>query len=207
MNNMVEYKYEVNGTEVTESMVRIQTWKDYAKFADRTANANLSVDEKLFNGRLGLQTEVGEFCEYFKKHLHQGHELSLRKLELEVGDSGWYIAELLNYKGWELKEFFSDVALKKINNHIEYNVRFNNNKEILLDEIDNYRMDIKKSILSDAPMLIDVYIYGLFEKMVTLLRLYGSKMSIMELLTLNILKLRARFPDRFSVDASVNRKG
>ena len=67
------------------------TADDYQRAALRTARVDeLSKDELLLNGVMGLCGEAGECIDLVKKAKFQGHELDREKLKLECGDSAWY---------------------------------------------------------------------------------------------------------------------
>ena len=66
---------------------------EYQKLAMKTLNPNLSKQDMLINGVMGLCGESGEAIDLVKKHLHQGHELNKEALIKELGDIAWYLAE------------------------------------------------------------------------------------------------------------------
>jgi NTP pyrophosphatase (non-canonical NTP hydrolase) len=49
-------------------------------------------DDSVVVAALGLAGEAGEFADHVKKHIAQGHDLSLAKLDDEAGDILWYLA-------------------------------------------------------------------------------------------------------------------
>lgn len=49
--------------------------------------------EQLVNAALGLAGEAGEFADLVKKWRHHGHQLDSEKMEEELGDVLWYVAE------------------------------------------------------------------------------------------------------------------
>lgn len=69
------------------------TPNEYQKLAMTTLNPNLSRQDVLLNGVMGLCGEAGEAIDLVKKHLHQGHPLDREKLIKELGDVAWYLAE------------------------------------------------------------------------------------------------------------------
>lgn len=81
----------------------------YQELAQRTSNT-INVNSKLLNGSLGLSGETGEVLDMIKKHLYQGHTLSNKELELELGDVLWYIAEIATARGLKM----SNIAHKNI---------------------------------------------------------------------------------------------
>ena len=66
---------------------------EYQRLAMTTLNPQLSKQDILLNGVMGLCGESGEAIDIVKKHLHQGHELDKQKLVKELGDIAWYLAE------------------------------------------------------------------------------------------------------------------
>ena len=69
------------------------TADDYQRAALRTARADeLSAEELLLNGAMGLCGEAGEVVDLVKKTRFQGHALSSEKLVEELGDVAWYLA-------------------------------------------------------------------------------------------------------------------
>lgn len=74
---------------------------EYQTLAQRTSNTKTSKDKEI-NGLLGLNGEVGEITDLYKKHLFQGHSFELTKAVEELGDVLWYIAELATGMGVDL---------------------------------------------------------------------------------------------------------
>ena len=70
------------------------TPNEYQKLAMRTLNPELSPQDVLTNGVMGLCGEAGEAIDIVKKHLHQGHPLDKEGLVKELGDIAWYLAEI-----------------------------------------------------------------------------------------------------------------
>lgn len=92
------------------------TGKFYQKLAMRTSNGDLTNEEHLMNGVLGLCGEAGEAADIVKKYRMQGHELNKEHLALELGDVMWYIAETATAIGYDLDKIMSmniDKLLKR----------------------------------------------------------------------------------------------
>ena len=70
------------------------TINEYQKLAMTTLNKELSNEQTLLNGCMGLCGESGEVIDLLKKHLSQGHDLNREKMIEEIGDVTWYIAEI-----------------------------------------------------------------------------------------------------------------
>ena len=69
------------------------TINEYQKLAMTTLNPELSKQDVLINGVMGLCGESGVAIDIVKKHLHQGHVLDKEKLAKELGYIAWYLAE------------------------------------------------------------------------------------------------------------------
>ena len=69
----------------------------------RTAN-NLTPEQLILNGVLGLNGEAGEIADLYKKASFQGHELDKQRMIEELGDSLWYCAILAQGLGVTLNE-------------------------------------------------------------------------------------------------------
>ena len=76
----------------------------YQVKAQRTSNKNLSKQEHLLNGLLGLSGEVGECCDLVKKSLYQDRRDFETKLLDELGDVLWYVAETVSSIGYTMND-------------------------------------------------------------------------------------------------------
>lgn len=68
------------------------TVQEYQSLAMRTKNIDLTNDQQLLDGVMGLCGEAGEVADMLKKHLFQGHDFKKNDLINELGDVLWYIA-------------------------------------------------------------------------------------------------------------------
>lgn len=82
--------------------------EEYQKKAWRTINKELKTDELLANMIVGIFGEGGEVSDLIKKSLYQGHKLDKSAIKEEVGDMLWYIANLCNLLGLNLKEVLKE---------------------------------------------------------------------------------------------------
>lgn len=76
---------------------------EYQALAARTSNKELTKDEHLLNGVLGLNGEAGELADLVKKHRFQGHKQDIEHIAKELGDICWYIAETATAIGYDLE--------------------------------------------------------------------------------------------------------
>lgn len=77
---------------------------EYQALAQRTANPELTKEEKQQNGFVGILGEIGEIVDLFKKHYYQGHELDPIRVAEELGDLAWYMTELCTGLGITLED-------------------------------------------------------------------------------------------------------
>ena len=85
----------------------------YQEEAKKFINPELTGNDLLINGVMGLCGESGEVIDIVKKHLAQGHPLSKEKMVEELGDVAWYLAELATYLEVPLEEIF-DKNIEKL---------------------------------------------------------------------------------------------
>jgi len=79
---------------------------------------------------LGLQTETAEISDAYKKHIAYGKELDLVNVKEELGDACWYIANLCNLHGWDLRDIL-DTNIAKL--ELRYPEKFTTEKAINRD--------------------------------------------------------------------------
>ena len=79
------------------------TINEYQGLAMRTSNRELSKEDHLLNGVLGLVGESGEIADLIKKQRMQGHTLDIEHVAKELGDVCWYIAETATAIGCDME--------------------------------------------------------------------------------------------------------
>ena len=79
------------------------TPNQYQTAAMRTSSKEISVDEHLLNGALGLAGESGEVADIVKKVMFQGHSMNREHIAKELGDILWYVAETATAIGYDLE--------------------------------------------------------------------------------------------------------
>lgn len=86
---------------------------EYQEKASRTmANLNSPLLDDL-HMVLGMQTEVAEIADVYKKYMAYGKELDLVNVKEEIGDVAWYLANICNLHGWDLRDIL-DTNIKKL---------------------------------------------------------------------------------------------
>lgn len=78
--------------------------RKYQKEAARTmATCKDSITDDL-HMVLGMQTEVAEIADVYKKHIAYCREIDFVNVKEELGDIVWYIANMCNLHGWDLED-------------------------------------------------------------------------------------------------------
>ena len=89
---------------------------EISKYQEEASRTCASIDEGLLDDMhmvLGMQTEVAEIADVYKKHIAYGKELDLVNVKEELGDVMWYIANMCNFHGWDLREIL-DTNINKL---------------------------------------------------------------------------------------------
>jgi NTP pyrophosphatase (non-canonical NTP hydrolase) len=80
------------------------TLDEYQSAATRTTNVRLTDKERLLDAAAGLAEECGEILSLVRKHAFQGHDLSIDKLRVELGDALWCLAVTAEGAGLTLEQ-------------------------------------------------------------------------------------------------------
>lgn len=87
--------------------------KEYQEKAKRTlAKTKDSLTDDL-HMILGMQTESAEIADVYKKYVAYNKELDLINIKEEIGDMLFYIANLCNLHGWDLRDIM-ETNIKKL---------------------------------------------------------------------------------------------
>lgn len=76
---------------------------EYQDQAQRTLNKELEYTDLIKNLLLGLNGEVGELTDIYKKLLYHDHKINNNKIEEEIGDVLWYILNLITVEGFSIE--------------------------------------------------------------------------------------------------------
>lgn len=112
--------------------------KEYQEKSKRTlANLGTPLKDDL-HMVMGMQTETGEITDAYKKHMAYGKKLDLVNVKEEVGDLMWYISNLCNLHGWDLREIMATNIAKlearypeKFDSHLAQNRDLDRERNIL----------------------------------------------------------------------------
>ena len=86
---------------------------------------------------LGMQTEVAELADVFKRHIAYGKEIDLINVKEELGDALWYIANMCTLHGWDLRDIM-DINIAKLQSR--YPEKFTQDKALNRDLIEERRV-------------------------------------------------------------------
>lgn len=81
----------------------MMTFGDYQVEARRTQRKDLPLWAMREHALYGLSSEVGEIMGMHQK-IHQGHEMDVTALRLEIGDALWFLFELCDVYGFEMED-------------------------------------------------------------------------------------------------------
>ena len=76
---------------------------------------------------LGMQTEAAEIADVYKKTIAYRKPLDFVNIKEEIGDLMWYVANLCNMNGWDLREIL-DTNIAKL--EARYPEKFTEEKAI-----------------------------------------------------------------------------
>ncbi len=143
---------------------------------------------RLMAASMGLAGEAGELLDVFSKG-------SSKDLEKEIGDCYWYVSEILSC----LQMTFQDLEHESLYDDEETVRSYCKHVAFLTDYF-------KKVTAHNHPLDRDMaksLLISVFGKLLEMT--IRSKLSVPSILQANIDKLKARYGDKFSTEASLNR--
>ena len=91
--------------------------KDYQQDASRTFLSKGDLEKDILHCLVGMQTELGELADPFKKQIYYGKSIDMVNVSEEIADTMWYLVNLARLTNVDL--------LKSLTNNIEkLKVRF-----------------------------------------------------------------------------------
>jgi len=191
---------------------------DYQELADKTVNVDVDVVD---NCVIGLYGESGEFVDLLKKiafHKHPIDSVVCDKLKKEAGDLTWYGAVLIKHYCkqslhlcWahdpDEQHFrdFSDIdtriASYMRHDPAQLTMRTVRAAKAIMGSTSHV---IAGQMTINSPEVVMQGVAGLYDCIAGTLSLFGLKID--DAARENIEKLRARYGEKFSTAASINRK-
>ena len=155
--------------------------KEYQLEASRTC-VDLREDN-FTHMKMGVMTEIGEIVDIFKKNLAYKKEIDLVHLGEEIADCAWYIVNWDTFNGVlsSVKETAKNKSLGDVLQSLDF---INQYYSIYLDD-DFFETNEQLGLLKGVADYYNLDFYELLDK--------------------NIAKLKARFPDKFTEEAALNR--
>lgn len=95
---------------------------------------------------LGMQTEVAEIADVYKKCIAYKKPLDLVNIKEELGDAMWYIANLCNMHGWDLRDIL-DTNIAKL--EARYPEKFTEEQAL------NRNLSVERQILEGVVPVFD----------------------------------------------------
>lgn len=182
------------------------TGHEYQQLALRTARKDLDSTQLLLNGALGLAGESGEVVEAIQEHLCHDHWLDKTQIAKELGDIFWYLAIASSALDVDLDTIFQtnvdtpsadlDSTQRLLNGTLGLAVKSGE----VIDTIKKHLFQghsLNKSYIIEK--LGDIYGYLVVSSS-------ALNIELDAILQMNIDKLKARYPDGFEAERSVNRK-
>jgi NTP pyrophosphatase (non-canonical NTP hydrolase) len=86
------------------------------KYQELSKRTNVDLGSLLNNNLhmiMGISTESGEIVDVFKKHLAYSKEIDYINIKEEIGDLMFYIVNMCNINGWDLREIL-DTNIAKL---------------------------------------------------------------------------------------------
>lgn len=163
---------------------KITTFDQYRKAAMRTCPSLGRKEVDMLHMKYGVITELGEIVDIFKKNLAYNKPIDVIHLKEELGDLFWYLACGSEIEGVGCSE---------------EQIAFWTKTGKVLPTEDNIMLILNIIYFSWAEAL-----YYSFLLANILSRDFGFKLYE-DVLTVNIQKLQARYPDKFDTEKALNR--
>ncbi len=180
-------------------------FREYVELAIRTESLcpvinpdhdQANINDSLFHSAIGIQTEIWEI---FEALFIKDWELDIVNLREEVGDIMWYIAIACKKLDFYDIDFSEKFDIEKYENYTEYAYRLNYQGIELLDSFKKslfYNKPFDTSVMKDR--LLEIYkLGGAFVELLD--------WNIVKICEINIKKLQARYPEKFTTEKAVNR--
>ena len=188
------------------------TFQDYQNEVARTLNTEIPYNDQLLNFGGSLCEEVGEVFGVTKKMLYHGHPMVLSKLEDEMGDLFWYLFALADVVGIDAESF----SMGQVDDYQELTMP--------VDKTAKFREELPSKMIEvfglahKVALRCSLFVHGERDEFVLMMGGYlnhllfaAVELSTMlclnmdEVLEGNIKKLRTRYPEGFSKEASLRR--
>lgn len=177
-------------------------FNEYQELSKRTANPHAN---EIYNYAMGLAGESGELIDIFKKAMFHGHALKQLQILKEAGDVLWYTTQLMRILEIKIDNVFEKVDKQYAGLNIKEQYEKKHVLICCLNLSDTVGM-INGHV--DAERFTKQQLEGLFANIFRNLYFLGAviDLTLEEIAEANIKKLKDRYPDGFSQEASINRE-
>jgi hypothetical protein len=172
------------------------TIQQYIPLASRTrvdlGSNELNIDHMM----LGVVTEIGELLDIHKKQLAYNKPIDWINYKEEIGDLAWYFAGYADIKEIAINEDY--IALASLISSDEVEIQSFFKKEYLY--LKNIGDNICAEMLRGETETIEFW-FAFLQVLLT----YHNLGSLANVMGTNIIKLKTRYPDKYSDEAALNR--
>lgn len=172
-------------------------FEDYYALAQVTSNKSLSVTDRQTVMLLGLNGELGEVADILKKVIGHGHPQPMDAITFELGDLLWYIVEAAAITRTSLYTTAQHVYTSPLSRVFLLNraiMRFSTCFDAFYG--------VESGVVNlDTARLHLMRVFSAFQELC-----YAFCISFDSVMTTNIAKLKARYPEGFSTEHSLNRE-
>lgn len=161
-------------------------YQEYAPLAIRTAKF-IDPATDLFHAKVGIVTEIGEICDAFKRHIVYDKPLDLTNLKEEIGDVFWYMNLLVHVTQTKPMKAFDFARYDGM--------------PMVGKELQGFLLRLSESTGSVANGALS---FRFLQKELEILCM-SFGIGLGDCLTININKLAARYGDKYSDYAALNR--
>lgn len=167
------------------------TLQEYIDLAARTC-PDLGEKNNKYHMKMGVFTEVAEVVDIIKKHIAYGKPIDTVHLGEEIGDIMWYVANQIRMNP-DSPILFSTILEKNLSSMaVLYKHACYSWSSLIM--VVRTLLSIKWSVRHH---------YWTFYLCVSLCKYF--ELDLEQICTTNINKLKARYPDKFSNEAALNR--
>lgn len=179
------------------------TFMEFAPLSQRTANRKLDKVSELRTIVLGLYGEAGEVCDLLKKAWGHGHILDTKKLAEELGDVAWYVAAAWFYAGQPVVSAWAEQLPGYDGVDLPFELQRQINSLAACFDVTHPSINGHTWTGLVNQVSAKAALEGCVRVLSRLASQYGY--DIQHIFYLNIEKLKARYPEGFDNERSINR--
>lgn len=184
------------------------TFEEYQNLAARTAYQH---ENEHVNYAMGLSGETGELIDLFKKFLFHKHPIPSEEIKKEAGDVLWYTSQIMRIYDISIEDIF--LKLNQTNDVIEKSKNEGNVENLIMISCLNLSHSVGdiSGYIDGLTMVSGFYsteylkgkVSNVLRNVHFLTNIAG--LTVEEVAEANIEKLKARYPDGFDAERSINR--